>query len=266
MICGLPANPTFPRKGHIVMNYYNVHTEVDVLRANNDIPGGDEVLPGVSSISYVGSLTTRDPLDEEAASLHDFLPDLIEATPEEVQRWRREHDSAMNILAGVNDAVRTARKEFERTLQALQQQRQAVWGVLGPISTEIDRRRQLVEDARNAAGEKNRLEDDAELGPPVFYVTRPSHSGQEGPEMDVPTVHHVDCAIAGSIAALPAAVRAGEAFLKLMRGGIRQSKIGNFWQVDDPWADRLPGVACDQCRAFAMMRAESPEDFDARSS
>lgn len=249
------------------MERYLIITDIEL--GSMEDSHGEYLLKGVDHTLRVGDRTDRDLLD---TSWEDWYPTILEATEEEAREWSEKFqhlsDKAWLARKAIDDAAAEFRKLVEQVREGLRKEYDAYL----PVQEEIERRQGLVEELREKAEEERDRSaqeaadallaaEDAEYGPRLFLVTRPSQRGQDKADMDVPTIHHVDCGVAARLSSKPDPVRIGDAFEALMEGGLLATKRFYTWGPDKEKGIRLPGVACERCQAFELLKAHAPETF-----
>jgi hypothetical protein len=255
------------------MDWYFTRTNVDPLLGNDDYD--EEILPGVDHICFLGEPTGFDPLDgeEDAVLDEDYQIAVVQASDQEKAEWGAAHQGLLSGLEGAAKELEEAWNEFVRKRNDINLRRGLLWSTYAPIQKAIQERQEAVSQAfedkakgaevlAQEAAQRAQDEEDAHLGPRLFYVTRPEQRGLDNQEMDVPTVHHIDCGIARRLRKRPDPVRIETAFEQLMDGGLRATKMNYRWEPDKNTKHRLPGVACERCQAFTLLRAHAPDTFD----
>lgn len=249
------------------MKNYKIGTDINVAAVGD---GSDGYLISPEDVLYVDKPTDRDLLDSSGEE--DYRPEIITASPNEVEKWAQGFQQFAEQMAQSQAAVEKARKGFEEAVALVRAGAQRAWENYAEIHNIISDRIAEVEKLRDqdqALRHKQHQEaadaalaaEDAEHGPREFRVTRPSQRGQESRLMDVPTVHHISCPSLPRMKSLPPAVRIQEAFGALMDGGQEATKSFYHYEVR-PDARRLEGSACERCPAFDRLRAHAPDTFD----
>lgn len=249
------------------MERYEIKTDTNLVMMEDG--HGEYLLKGVDEILHVGDRTDRDLLD---ASGEDWAPTILSAAPEEVQEWTEKFQHFSEMVQLADKTIGKAASEFRELVNQVREGVQKEYAAYLPVQEEIERRRDRVEELREQADEERDraaqeaadallAAEDAEYGPRLFLVTRPSQRGQNKSDMDAPTIHHVDCGVAARLSRKPDPVRIGDAFEALMEGGLLATKRFYTWEPDKEKGIRLPGVACERCQAFELLKAHAPETF-----
>ena len=251
------------------MDRYEIKTDIDLTGLED---GRDGYLLDRDDVLYVGEATTRDLLDEPDDTSWS-TPEVVEATQDEAAEWRRQFTLFAEGMEKAEAKVTVATAVFRKIVEEARAEAQAAWDTYQPVHVELERRLEQVQEQREEAARAHekalqeaaaaaQAAEDAELGPRSFYVTRPSQRGQDGRDMDVPTVHHVSCGIARRLKRLPHPVRIAEAFEALMDGGnVAKRWISNVYRAEERTEKRLPGAVCERCPAFDELKAHAPDTF-----
>lgn len=255
------------------MDWYFTRDNTDPLLGEGD--HDEDILPGVGHISFLAEPTGFDPLEgeEDAVLDEDYKFAVVQATEEERVEWGVAYKTLVGGLEEDAKELGTAWNDFLRVKAAVSLRRGVRWEAYAPVQKAIEERQEAVSQAfedkakgaealAQEAAQKAQDEEDARLGPRLFYVTRPEQRGIDNREMDVPTVHHIECGIARRLRSLPAPVRIESAFEQLMDGGVPARKMNYRWEPDRNLKNRLPGIACERCQAFTLLRAHAPDTFD----
>lgn len=250
------------------MRNYKITTDINVTAVSDGETG---YLIDPDDVVRVLHPTDTDLLDGTGEK--EWHPEVIQATPEEVAGWEKEFAALADGMTEAAERVEEARSAYESAVEEARKGAQRAWENYRVVHETIWDRIKEVEALREEdqatkakalqqAADAALAAEDAELGPRTFYVTRRSQRGQDGPTMDAPVVHHVDCETAKRLSRLPDPVRIEEAFDALMEGGMGAVKILHVY-TPTPDAPRVTGMACEKCKAFALLRAHAPEIFDA---
>lgn len=251
------------------MRNYQVKVNIDTACVE-DIHGDQLIEIEADDVLRIGEVTDRDLLDEEGEE--SFDPEIVQATEQEQAEWSAAFLRFTEEMKKASGAMRQAIADLEKATEHVRKVARAAWKDYEPVHVEIGNRVAAVDELRRRnADEKIRraqeaedaalAAEDAELGPRLLLVTRPSQRGQYGPRMDAPVIHHVDCGIAKRLSHLPDPVRIAEAFQALMEGGLLAVKRNYRYEPDRREEVHVPGAACEHCQAFVLLRSHAPETF-----
>lgn len=249
------------------MSNYEIKTDVEATTVE-DVHG--EWLIEAGDVLHIGEATDRDLLD--AAGETDFNPGVMQATEEEHAEWNTAFRRFADQMKKASGAMQKAIADLEAATEHIRKVAQEAWKDYEPVHLEISSRMAAVEKLRDqdaeekdrkaqAAAEAALAAEDAKLGPRLLLVTRPSQRGQNGPKMDAPTIHHVDCSTVKRLKCVPDPVRVPEAFEALMDGGLMATKQFYTWEPNPQMGVRVPGSACERCQAFTLLRSHAPDTF-----